>query len=183
MRASVLDVADCGEIVHVRFATDRETGELRGFGHVEFTTLEASKKAIEMTGTDVCGRPIRVDYAAPRAEGGGGGRGGFGGVCTSLCMPLRWRAALSTLQLVQVTGVAVVVEAVASVVAVAVVVVASVCNLLSCAYRLAFAFMRGVAFAGDRGGRGGGFGGGRGGGFGGRGGGRGGFGKLVACSF
>ncbi len=96
---------------------------------------------------------------------------------------LRWRATLSTLQLVQVTGVAVAVEAVASVVAVAVVVVASVCNLPSCAYRLEFALMRGVAFAGDRGGRGGGFGGGRGGGFGGRGGGRGGFGKHVACIF
>jgi nucleolin len=67
----------------VRFATYHDTGKLRGFGHVEFTTLEASKKAIEKTGTVVCGRPIRVDYDTPRAEGGGGGggRGGFGGTC------------------------------------------------------------------------------------------------------
>ena len=72
----------------MRFAADRETGRLRGFGLVEFTTLEASKKAIEKTGTEVCGRPIRVDYDAPRAEGGG--RGGFGGTCVVL-----WRHAFA----------------------------------------------------------------------------------------
>ncbi len=119
----------------MRFATDRETGELRGFGHVEFTTLEASKKAIEKTGTDVCGRPIRVDYAAPRAEGGGGGggRGGFGGTCcfnfVVLCHAFAacMRADLICLcMFVQVTGVAVVAAVVSAVVVAAALVVAVV---------------------------------------------------------
>jgi nucleolin len=66
--------------VSVRFATDRETGEFRGFGHVEFEDVDAAKKAVAMSGTDVLGRAIRIDFAAPRAPPGEGGRGGgFGG--------------------------------------------------------------------------------------------------------
>ena len=117
----------------MRFATDRETGELRGFGHVEFTTLEASKKAIEKTGTDVCGRPIRVDYAAPRAEGGGGGggRGGFGGTCCLTWLycatpSLRACEVMCLCLFVQVTGVAVVAAVVSAVVVAAALVVAVV---------------------------------------------------------
>jgi RNA recognition motif-containing protein len=34
---------DCGEVVDVRFNTDRE-GRFRGFGYVEFGTAEAAKK-------------------------------------------------------------------------------------------------------------------------------------------
>lgn len=74
-------VAECGQIISVRFATDRETGEMRGFGHIDFDSVEAATAAVALAGTDVCGRPIRVDFAAPRGEGGGGrggGRGGFG---------------------------------------------------------------------------------------------------------
>jgi nucleolin len=76
-------IADCGSIVHVRIATDRETGEPRGFGHIDFENVEAATAAVAMSGTDVGGRAIRVDFAAPKGEGGGG-RGGFGG--TLECM-------------------------------------------------------------------------------------------------
>ena len=78
--------AECGEISSVRFATDRETGDFKGFGHVEFYESEATDKAVAMAGTNVCGRPIRVDFANDRKDrpsfgggGRGGGRGGRGG--------------------------------------------------------------------------------------------------------
>mmetsp|Transcript_7855 Transcript_7855/g.12282 ORF Transcript_7855/g.12282 Transcript_7855/m.12282 type:complete len:486 (-) Transcript_7855:78-1535(-) len=70
--------AECGEITQVRFATDRETQEFKGFGHIEFAETEATDKAIAMAGTDIVGRQVRVDFAADRRQsfGGGGGRGG-----------------------------------------------------------------------------------------------------------
>jgi len=34
---------DCGEVVDVRLATDPE-GNFKGFGHVEFATVEAAQK-------------------------------------------------------------------------------------------------------------------------------------------
>ncbi|EEC42658.1 predicted protein, partial [Phaeodactylum tricornutum CCAP 1055/1] len=55
--------ADCGEISQVRFATDRETGDFKGFGHIEFVATESTDKAIEMAGTEILGRPVRVDFA------------------------------------------------------------------------------------------------------------------------
>jgi nucleolin len=77
--------ADCGEITGVRFAEDRETGKFKGFGHVEFSTTEATDVAVALAGTDVCGRAIRVDFAAVKQRPafgsggfGGGGRGGGG---------------------------------------------------------------------------------------------------------
>ena len=51
----------------VRFATDRNTGDFRGFGHVEFEEEDAAEKAVAVAGTNVAGRPIRVDYSVPRA--------------------------------------------------------------------------------------------------------------------
>ena len=70
---------DCGEITQVRFATDRETGDFKGFGHIEFAQTEATDAAVKMAGTDICGRPVRVDYANDRRQGGfGGGGRGFG---------------------------------------------------------------------------------------------------------
>lgn len=73
--------AECGEITNVRFAEDRETGEFRGFGHVEFAETESTDKALGMAGSDIMGRACRVDYANDRRAGGGegGGRGGGGG--------------------------------------------------------------------------------------------------------
>jgi nucleolin len=54
--------AGVGEVVSVRIATDRETGRPRGFGHVEFSSVEEAAKAVaELNGSDVNGREIRVD--------------------------------------------------------------------------------------------------------------------------
>jgi len=73
--------AEYGTITRVSLPTDRETGSLKGFGYVDFTTTEEATAALEaLNGQDVEGRAIRIDYAAPRADNGGaGGRGGFGG--------------------------------------------------------------------------------------------------------
>lgn len=51
---------ECGDIKSVRFAEDRETGEFRGFGHVEFYDGEHVDAAMALANTDVMGRPIRV---------------------------------------------------------------------------------------------------------------------------
>ena len=57
--------ANCGEIQSVRFLTDRETGEFRGFGHVDFDTADAATAAVALAGAFVDNRAIRVDYAKP----------------------------------------------------------------------------------------------------------------------
>eukprot|EP00035_Acanthoeca_spectabilis_P007462 m.136837 g.136837 ORF g.136837 m.136837 type:complete len:408 (-) comp13966_c0_seq1:2968-4191(-) len=59
-----------------RVATDRETGEPRGFGHVSFGSIEEATAAMEkLAGSDLKGRTIRLDFAGPRGGGGGGGGG------------------------------------------------------------------------------------------------------------
>lgn len=76
---------DCGEITAVRFAEDKETGQFKGFGHVEFADTESTDKAVALAGTYVMDRALRVDYANERRDRGfggggrGGGRGGRGG--------------------------------------------------------------------------------------------------------
>lgn len=71
-----------GDVKSVRLPTDRETGNPKGFGYVEFTDIESARKAFEgVTGTEIDGRAIRVDYSQPRDNSGGGfgARGGGGG--------------------------------------------------------------------------------------------------------
>ena len=56
----------------------RETGNPKGFGYVTFGSIDEAKAAFEaMTGAEIAGRPVRLDYATPRPERSeGGGRGG-----------------------------------------------------------------------------------------------------------
>jgi nucleolin len=68
-----------GEVKSVRMPTDRESGKPKGFGYVEFTELDAAKKAYDaLQGQEIEGRAVRLDYSQPR-DNSGGGRGGFGG--------------------------------------------------------------------------------------------------------
>lgn len=67
--------ANCGEILSIRFATDRETGEFKGFGHIDFDSPEAATKAVNLSGTEVCGRAMRCDFASSKRTSDGGGRG------------------------------------------------------------------------------------------------------------
>lgn len=38
----------------------------KGFGYVEFETVDGLKKALDLSGTTLQGRPIRVSIAEPR---------------------------------------------------------------------------------------------------------------------
>lgn len=69
---------DCGGINELRIATDKDTGKLKGFAHVDFESQEALDKAIAKSGQELDGRELFIDASAAKA-GGSGGRGGFGG--------------------------------------------------------------------------------------------------------
>ncbi|KAF2627937.1 RNA-binding domain-containing protein, partial [Macroventuria anomochaeta] len=69
-----------GNVSRVSLPTDRETGALKGFGYVDFSSTEEATAALEaLNGADIAGRAIRLDFAAARDDSNGGGRGGFGG--------------------------------------------------------------------------------------------------------
>lgn len=55
-----------GSVNSVRLPTDPESGNLRGFGYVEFGSADEAKAALEaMNGTPIEGRPLRLDFSAP----------------------------------------------------------------------------------------------------------------------
>lgn len=67
-------------VKNVRLPTDRETGRPKGFGYVEFESIDGAKKAFgALAGAELDGRAIRLDYSQPRDNSGGGGGGGRGG--------------------------------------------------------------------------------------------------------
>ncbi len=56
---------------------ERDTGRMRGFGFITFSTQAEAEAAIQgMNGHDFLGRNLRVNMAEERAKGGGGGGGG-----------------------------------------------------------------------------------------------------------
>jgi RNA recognition motif-containing protein len=58
-----------GEVAFVRIVTDRETGRSKGFGFVEFTSVEEAAAAKEaMDGKEIDGRELRIDFAQEREE-------------------------------------------------------------------------------------------------------------------
>ena len=67
-----------GSVDSVAVITDRETGRPRGFAFVEMSEESAASDAIRaLDGTELGGRPLRVNEAQERRPGGGGGGGGF----------------------------------------------------------------------------------------------------------
>jgi RNA recognition motif-containing protein len=46
--------------------TDRDTGQSKGFGFVEFGNAEEAKKAMSLNGKDVGGRALTVNEARPK---------------------------------------------------------------------------------------------------------------------
>lgn len=77
-------IAPHGTIVSLKLITDRETGRSRGIAFAELET-EAMAEAViaALDGTDLEGRPVRVNVAQPKAPrrdfGGGGNSGGYRG--------------------------------------------------------------------------------------------------------
>lgn len=69
-----------GNVSSARVIVDRETGRSKGFGFVEMASNEEAQQAIEqLNGKPFMGRPLTVNEAKPREEGGGGPRRHQGG--------------------------------------------------------------------------------------------------------
>jgi translation initiation factor 4B len=57
--------AECG-ITNVRIVEDKLTKSPKGFGYVEFETVDGLKKALDLSGATLQGRAIRISIAEPR---------------------------------------------------------------------------------------------------------------------
>ncbi|HEY7290026.1 MAG TPA: RNA-binding protein [Vicinamibacterales bacterium] len=70
-----------GTVESVRVMRDAATGRARGFAFVEMATDEdAQKAASELNQYQMGGRPLTVNEARPKPDGGGfGGGGGYSG--------------------------------------------------------------------------------------------------------
>ena len=71
-----------GTVTRVALPTDQATGNLKGYGYISYTTMDEAKEAkAQLTGGEIAGRSIRLDFAGPRPtnNGNSGGRGNFGG--------------------------------------------------------------------------------------------------------
>ena len=74
--------APFGEVLNCSLPLERDTGRKRGFAFVEMGDEAIESKAIDgLQGTELMGRPLRINKAEPRGAGGPrrGGRGGYGG--------------------------------------------------------------------------------------------------------
>src|SRR5947209_10201736 len=68
-----------GTVESAQVIMDRDTGRSKGFGFVEMKTDQEAQAAIAaLNGQDAGGRPLTVNEARPKTEGGRGG-GGYGG--------------------------------------------------------------------------------------------------------
>ncbi len=66
-----------GAVERVSVLKDRDTGRSRGFGFVEMTNADEAERAINaLNGTNFGGRPLNVNEARPKGDGGGAPRGG-----------------------------------------------------------------------------------------------------------
>lgn len=64
---------ECGPVTDVKIVTDRDTGQPRGFGFVEFGSPSDGQKALEMNGSEFAGRTLRINVAEAKGSKGGGG--------------------------------------------------------------------------------------------------------------
>ena len=82
-REDVLQLfAPFGEVLNCSLPLERDTGRKRGFAFVEMADEAIESTAIDsLQGTELMGRPLRINKAEPRGAGGSrrGGRGGYGG--------------------------------------------------------------------------------------------------------
>ena len=69
--------AECGPIVSATVIMDKFSGRSKGFGFVEFETVEAANSALKFDQSTLDGRQIRVNLAKEQTPGGGGERRPF----------------------------------------------------------------------------------------------------------
>jgi nucleolin len=50
----------------IRFALDKDSGEFRGFGHIDFADDESLEAAVKLDQQLVCGRPLKIAYSVPK---------------------------------------------------------------------------------------------------------------------
>ena len=82
-REDVLQLfAPFGEVLNCSLPLERDTGRKRGFAFIEMADEGIEATAIDgLQGTELMGRPLRINKAEPRGSGGSrrGGRGGNNG--------------------------------------------------------------------------------------------------------
>jgi len=82
-REDVLQLfAPFGEVSNCSLPLERDTGRKRGFAFIEMADEAIESTAIDgLQGTELMGRPLRINKAEPRGSGGSrrGGRGGING--------------------------------------------------------------------------------------------------------
>ena len=84
-REDVLQLfAPFGEVLNCSLPLERDTGRKRGFAFIEMADEAIESTAIDgLQGTELMGRPLRINKAEPRGSGGsrrgGRGSGGYGG--------------------------------------------------------------------------------------------------------
>ena len=85
-REDVLQLfAPFGEVLNCSLPLERDTGRKRGFAFVEMADEAIESTAIDgLQGTELMGRPLRINKAEPRGSGGsrrGGSNHGIAGHC------------------------------------------------------------------------------------------------------
>jgi nucleolin len=58
----------CGEVKAIRWLTDRESGEFKGCGFIDFASTDGVDEFVKLNGQDLMGRSIRIDYSKPREK-------------------------------------------------------------------------------------------------------------------
>jgi nucleolin len=53
----------CGSINTIRWGEDKTTGDFKGYAHIVFDDEEAVDAAVVLSGSELMGRSIRVDFA------------------------------------------------------------------------------------------------------------------------
>ena len=84
-----------GEVTHIKWITDKETGKFYGSAFVEMDNSVSAAEAVAMAGEKLIGRPVKINFAPARDDdvwppvkkvvsgggvGGGGGQAGGKGV-------------------------------------------------------------------------------------------------------
>ncbi|KAL7728707.1 hypothetical protein ACLKA6_004080 [Drosophila palustris] len=76
VQGDVMKIFNDFDVKNVRLIKDRETDEFKGYGYVEFETLDQLKRALSRNGRiklDNLSAPLRIDIADNRRQNGAGG--------------------------------------------------------------------------------------------------------------